>query len=78
MNLASLLRSLPADPRVVISGNHAVPFHTLGLVDQALAPAEQDGPGPVPPAERETIRTKVEAMLDAVAALDPEMAEELR
>jgi FtsZ-binding cell division protein ZapB len=28
--------------------------------------------------ERETIRTKVEAMLDAVAALDPEMAEELR
>jgi len=29
-------------------------------------------------AERETIRTKVEAMLDAVAALDPEMAEELR
>jgi acyl-CoA hydrolase len=36
VNLASLLRSLPADPRVVISGNHAVPFHTLGLVDQAL------------------------------------------
>ena len=29
-------------------------------------------------AERETIRMKVEAMLDAVAALDPEMAEELR
>jgi hypothetical protein len=29
-------------------------------------------------AERETIRTKVEAMLDAVAALDPEMAEALR
>ena len=29
-------------------------------------------------AERETIRTKVEAMLDAVAALDPEMAEEFR
>jgi FtsZ-binding cell division protein ZapB len=28
-------------------------------------------------AERETIRMKVEAMLDAVAALDPEMAEEL-
>ncbi len=28
--------------------------------------------------ERETIRMKVEAMLDAVAALDPEMAEELR
>ena len=29
-------------------------------------------------AERDTIRMKVEAMLDAVAALDPEMAEELR
>ncbi|MEP6570665.1 MAG: hypothetical protein ABJC10_12915 [Acidobacteriota bacterium] len=29
-------------------------------------------------AERDIIRTKVEAMLDAVAALDPEMAEELR
>ena len=29
-------------------------------------------------AERETIRMKVEAMLDVVASLDPEMAEELR
>jgi hypothetical protein len=29
-------------------------------------------------AERDLIRMKVEAMLDAVAALDPEMAEELR
>jgi FtsZ-binding cell division protein ZapB len=29
-------------------------------------------------AERDVIRTKVEAMLDAVAVLDPEMAEELR
>lgn len=29
-------------------------------------------------AERDTIRTKIEAMLDAIAALDPEMAEELR
>lgn len=29
-------------------------------------------------AERDIIRMKVEAMLDAVAALDPEMAEELR
>ena len=28
--------------------------------------------------ERETIRMKVEAMLDAVPALDPEMVEELR
>jgi FtsZ-binding cell division protein ZapB len=29
-------------------------------------------------AERDLIRAKVEAMLDAVAALDPEMAEDLR
>jgi chromosome segregation ATPase len=29
-------------------------------------------------AERDIIRSKVEAMLDAVAALDPEMAGELR
>jgi phage shock protein A len=29
-------------------------------------------------AERETLRMKVEAMLDAVAAIDPEMAEELK
>ena len=29
-------------------------------------------------AERDMIRMKVEAMLDAVAALDPEMAEEYR
>ncbi|HEX2893981.1 MAG TPA: acetyl-CoA hydrolase/transferase C-terminal domain-containing protein [Marmoricola sp.] len=36
MNLTDLLRSLPADPRVVLSGNHAVPFHTLGLIDEAL------------------------------------------
>jgi predicted nuclease with TOPRIM domain len=29
-------------------------------------------------AERDTIRMKVEAMLDAVAAVDPEMAAEIR
>lgn len=29
-------------------------------------------------AERDVIRAKVEAMLDAIATLDPEMAEELR
>ena len=29
-------------------------------------------------AERDLIRAKVEAMLDAVAALDPEMAEDLK
>ena len=28
--------------------------------------------------ERDTIRTKVEAMLDAIAAIDPEMAEAVR
>ena len=36
MSLRDVLRSLPADPRVVLSGNHAVPFHLLGLVDEAL------------------------------------------
>jgi acyl-CoA hydrolase len=36
VNLTDLLRSLPAEPRVVVSGNHAVPFHALGLVDEAL------------------------------------------
>src|SRR4029077_9267247 len=32
----SALRSLPPNPRVVVSGNHAVPWHTLGLVDEGL------------------------------------------
>ena len=36
VNLTSLLCSLPADPRVVVSGNHAVPFHALGLVDETV------------------------------------------
>jgi acyl-CoA hydrolase len=36
VNLTSLLSSLPADPRIVISGNHAVPFHALQLIDDAL------------------------------------------
>lgn len=36
MNLAGLLAGLPPDPRVVVSGNHATPWHTLGLVDAAL------------------------------------------
>lgn len=36
MNLPELLRSLPANPRVVVSGNHAVPFHTLKLIDATL------------------------------------------
>jgi acyl-CoA hydrolase len=36
VDLQSALRSLPADPRVVVSGNHAVPWHVLGLVDEGL------------------------------------------
>jgi acyl-CoA hydrolase len=36
VDLQSALRSLPANPRVVVSGNHAVPWHTLGLVDESL------------------------------------------
>jgi len=36
VNLNALLRSLPEDPRVVVSGNHAVPFHTLKLIDHEL------------------------------------------
>ena len=36
MDLQSALRSLPANPRIVVSGNHAVPWHTLGLIDEAL------------------------------------------
>lgn len=30
------MRTLPDNPRVVVSGNHATPWHTLGLVDAAL------------------------------------------
>jgi len=36
VDLTALLSSLPADPRVVVTGNHATPWHTLGLVDAAL------------------------------------------
>ena len=36
MNLTEHLRRLPDNPRVVVSGNHATPWHTLGLVDAAL------------------------------------------
>jgi acyl-CoA hydrolase len=36
VNLTDVLRSLPAGPRIVVSGNHAVPFHLLGLVDEVL------------------------------------------
>ncbi|HEY0904339.1 MAG TPA: acetyl-CoA hydrolase/transferase C-terminal domain-containing protein [Marmoricola sp.] len=36
MDLSALLRSLPPDPRVVVSGNRAVPFHTVKQVDEVL------------------------------------------
>jgi len=36
VSLRSLLDSLPPDPRVVVSGNHATPRHLLALVDEAL------------------------------------------
>ncbi len=36
MTLAELLAALPANPRVVVSGNHATPWHTLAAVDAAL------------------------------------------
>ncbi|WP_139980491.1 acetyl-CoA hydrolase/transferase family protein [Nocardioides litoris] len=36
MDLRTALARVPDDPRVVVSGNHATPWHTLGLVDAAL------------------------------------------
>ena len=36
MDLAHALAVLPDDPRIVVSGNHAIPWQTLGLVDAAL------------------------------------------
>ena len=36
MDLTRALRQLPPDPRVLVSGNHATPWHTLGLVDREL------------------------------------------
>ncbi|GAA1792719.1 acetyl-CoA hydrolase/transferase C-terminal domain-containing protein [Nocardioides hankookensis] len=36
MDLARALAALPDDPRVVVTGNHATPWHTVGLVDAAL------------------------------------------
>jgi acyl-CoA hydrolase len=36
VDLNRALASLPANPRVVVSGNHATPWHTLKLVDAAL------------------------------------------
>ncbi|WP_110182559.1 acetyl-CoA hydrolase/transferase family protein [Nocardioides solisilvae] len=36
MTLSELLATLPDNPRVVVTGNHATPWHVLGLVDAAL------------------------------------------
>ena len=36
MDLAHALASLPPNPRIVATGNHATPWHTLALVDEAL------------------------------------------
>jgi acyl-CoA hydrolase len=35
--LRARLRRLPDNPRVVATGNHATPWHTLGLLDEALS-----------------------------------------
>jgi len=55
-------------PPEALEGDSAAkaPVQLIGLVDQALAPAEQDDPGPVPPAERETIRTLGRQVLGAL------------
>ncbi|WP_323793197.1 acetyl-CoA hydrolase/transferase C-terminal domain-containing protein, partial [Nocardioides sp.] len=36
MDLATALRRLSPDPRVLVSGNHATPWHTLSLLDAEL------------------------------------------
>lgn len=36
MNLDKHLRNLPSNPRILVSGNHATPWHTLGLLDAVL------------------------------------------
>jgi acyl-CoA hydrolase len=36
VDLDRALAALPANPRIVVSGNHAIPWHTLKLVDTAL------------------------------------------
>jgi hypothetical protein len=55
-------------PPEALEGDPAAkaPVELIGLVDQALAPAEQDGPGPVPPVEREKIRTLGRRVLGAL------------
>jgi hypothetical protein len=55
-------------PPEALEGDPAAkaPVELIGLVDQALAQAEQDGSGPVPAAERETIRTLGRRVLGAL------------
>jgi len=36
VDLKSAIGSLGSNPRVVVAGNHAVPWHVLGLLDEAL------------------------------------------
>jgi acyl-CoA hydrolase len=60
VDLQSALRSLPADPRVVVSGNHAVPWHVLGLVDESLEQYRLwslNAPGGIPDREGVTPET---------------------
>ena len=55
-------------PPEALEGDPAAkaPVELIGLVDQALAPAEQDGSGPVPAGERETLRTLGRQVLGAL------------
>jgi hypothetical protein len=57
-------------PPEALEGDPAatVPGVLVGLVDQALAPAEQDVKGPVPEAERETVRRLGRQVLGALWA----------
>jgi acyl-CoA hydrolase len=36
VDIAHALAALPGNPRIVTTGNHAIPWHTVGLVDEAL------------------------------------------
>lgn len=36
MDLTQALAALPDNPRIVLTGNHATPWHTLGLIEDAL------------------------------------------
>ncbi len=55
-------------PPEALEGDPAakIPVELIGLVDQALAPPGQDGPGPVPAGERETLRTLGRRVLGAL------------